>query len=117
MVELAHITDSTFEDFLKQQQPVLVEFWASWCPPCKMMEPMLRELAGACEGRVRIATMNVDQNKRTASHYAVNGVPTFILFAGTSELTRLVGAQTRRQLEQLLATAGGGRSGDAFGKE
>ena len=70
------LTDKNFEEeVLKSDIPVLVEFWASWCPPCKMMEPILRKLEIKYKGRVKIGTLNVDLNPRTAAKYNITGVP------------------------------------------
>jgi len=82
--------------------PVLVDFWASWCPPCKMAEPILRELSEELDGTVKVAKINVDRNPATAGRYGIKGVPTFILFEGGREMCRRVGAQSRQQLLDML---------------
>lgn len=98
-------TDKNFEEeVLRSEIPVLVDFWASWCPPCKMVEPVLAELAEEYDGVVKIGKLNVDQNPRTAAKYKIMGLPTFIVFNNGQEVQRRVGAQSKGQLEELLAT-------------
>lgn len=103
MSHLLRLTDADFElQVLGADRPVLVEFWASWCPPCKMMEPTLSELAIEYEGKLMVCKMNTDQNPRTTMHYTVQGVPTFILFEEGKPRGRRIGAQSRGQLLSLL---------------
>lgn len=100
MIKLA---DSNFkEEVLDSELPVLVDFWASWCPPCKMMEPMIDKLAAECEGKAKLLKINVDQNKLSASEYSIGGVPTFVLFKDGKEVERVVGAQTESTLKKML---------------
>lgn len=104
MSQLPRLTDATFEQEVGGSAlPILVEFWASWCPPCKMMEPLMDELAEEYRGRVSMAALHVDQNQRAAAIYEIFGVPTFVLFRAGEEVARLIGAQSRSQLEGLLA--------------
>lgn len=103
MSGLLRLTDARFEyQVLQCDRPVLVEFWASWCPPCKMMEPTLAELVAEYEGRLMICKMNTDQNPRTTMHYTVQGVPTFIAFEAGEPKGRRVGAQSKGQLVAML---------------
>jgi thioredoxin 1 len=103
MSEILRLTDANFEhQVLKCGLPVLVEFWASWCPPCKMMEPTLTELAREYDGQIKICKMNTDQNPRTTMRYTVQGVPTFVMFEAGKPKGRRVGAQSRTQLVSLL---------------
>lgn len=96
-------TDVDFEtEVLSSALPVLVEFWGSWCPACKMTETVVDELARELEGRVRVGKLNVDQNPRQRSLCAITGVPTFILFVDGEMKHRLVGAQSKRQLLALI---------------
>ena len=103
MAKLLVLTDKNFShEVLESEIPVLVDFWASWCPPCKMVEPMLRELARELYGNIKIAKINVDQNPYCASDYVIAGVPTFILFYRGTEVMRCVGAQSKKQLLKLI---------------
>ncbi len=97
------LTDKNFEEeVLKSEIPVLVDFWASWCPPCKMVEPTLSELAQNLQGKIKVGKINVDQNPYMATAYTIAGVPTFILFSDGKELTRRVGAQSKQQLINMI---------------
>jgi len=100
------LTDANFEtEALDADVPVLVEFWGSWCPPCKMMEPLLAELAVEYDGRIKVGKINADQNPRTVARYTVQGMPTFIVFDAGEVKGRRVGAQSRGQLQALLEEA------------
>jgi thioredoxin 1 len=97
------VTDDTFEpQVLKSETPVLVDYWADWCSPCKAIAPILDEVAKEYEGRLKIAKINVDENKVTAAKYLVRGIPTLMLFKnGNLEATR-VGALSKSQLTAFL---------------
>ncbi len=101
------ITDQSFDsDVLKASTPVLVDFWAEWCGPCKMIAPVLEEIASENGGKLQIAKLNVDDNPNTAMRYNVMSIPTLLVFkAGESaqEARRLVGAKGKAQLLQELA--------------
>lgn len=97
------LTDSNFEqEVLKSDVPVLVDFWASWCPPCKQTEPLVNKLAKEYEGKVKIGKLNVDQNPNTAAKYNIKGVPTFITFKKGEMIDRKVAAQPESQLRKML---------------
>lgn len=99
-------SDADFtQHVLESDMPVLVDFWASWCPPCKMAEPMLDKLAREYEGKVKIIKLNVDQNPNVAARYEVKGVPTFILFKASEIVDRKVAAQTENQIRKMLESA------------
>ena len=99
-----HITDDSFDaDVLGANVPVLVDFWAEWCGPCKMMDGPLDELAGANAGKLQVLKLNVDENQSTAMQYGVMSIPTMIVFQGGQERKRLVGARSRSQLEAEVA--------------
>jgi len=95
--------DSSFAELINSETPVLVDFWAEWCGPCKMMEGPLGELATENEGKLTIAKLNVDENPNTAMTYEVMSIPTMILFKAGAEQKRLVGARSKGQLEAELA--------------
>ncbi len=97
------VSDQTFqEEVLKSKAPVLVDFWASWCGPCKMVAPVLDELAGTYEGQVKVAKVNVDDNPDTASRYGVMSIPTLILFKNGEPQETLVGFQNKESLEEVI---------------
>jgi thioredoxin 1 len=96
-------TDSDFSEVISSDTPVLVDFWAEWCGPCKMMERPLGELADRHAGKLTIAKLNVDENPQTAMNYEVMSIPTMILFQSGQERKRFIGARSKGQLEQELA--------------
>jgi thioredoxin 1 len=96
-------TDKDFDNVVIQSEaPVLVDFWASWCTPCKMSEPMINELAHSYDGKIKIAKLNVDQNPKTAARYKIMGIPTYILFNSGEEIERKTGAQSKEQLMRII---------------
>ena len=97
-------TDGNFSaDVLQAQQPVLVDFWAEWCGPCKRLSPTVDQLASDFDGRAVIGKLNVDDNPRTPGQYAVRGIPTLLIFKGGQVVESVVGAQvTREQLSSLI---------------
>ena len=101
-----HVTDASFQkDVLESTTPVLVDFWAPWCGPCKMIAPALEELAGELAGKVAIAKVNVDDHQQHAAKYRVQGIPTMILFKNGREIDRLVGAAPKAQLARWIEGA------------
>jgi thioredoxin 1 len=96
-------TDATFEGLVGESTPTLVDFWAEWCGPCKMMEGPLDDLAGEQAGKLNVVKLNVDENQTTAMQYGVMSIPTMIVFQEGVEKKRLVGARSRAQLESDLA--------------
>ena len=95
--------DRGISGLISGDTPVLVDFWAEWCGPCKMMERPLKELAGEKQGSLTVAKLNVDDNPQTAMTYEVMSIPTMILFQGGEERKRFVGARSKSQLETELA--------------
>ena len=103
MGQVLRFTDTDFEDqVLGSDVPVLVDFWASWCPACKMAETMVEQLAKECDGRVRIGKLHVDRNPKTASQYRIQGVPTFGLFCSGEMVQQRTGSQSRDQLRRMI---------------
>src|SRR5499433_3002323 len=100
------VSDATFEsEVLKASGPVVVDFWAEWCGPCKMIAPALDELAGAMDGKVKIVKLNVDENPQTAAKYGIMSIPTLMLFKDGQLSSRQVGAQPKQKLEQWITSA------------
>jgi thioredoxin 1 len=100
------VTDETFEtDVLKASGPVLVDFWAEWCGPCKMIAPALEEIGAEYAGRVTVAKVNIDDNPQTPNNYGVRGIPTLILFKDGKPLATKVGAAPKSQLKEWVASS------------
>lgn len=100
---IKHITDASFEsDVLKSDKPVLVDFWAEWCGPCKMIAPILEEVAKEYEGKVIIAKIDVDANQETPAKFGVRGIPTLILFKNGVAAAQKVGALAKGQLTTFI---------------
>jgi thioredoxin 1 len=98
------VTDATFEqDVLQAGTPVVLDFWAPWCGPCLMVEPILEELEAGAKGRVEFAKLNVDENPLTTARYNVLSIPTAILFDGGEAKATLIGARPRSHYERALA--------------
>ena len=100
---IPELTDATFDEEVKASDvPVLVDFWAEWCGPCKMVAPVLEEIAGENAGKIRIAKLNIDENLDTARRFDVMSIPTMILFKDGDAQLRIVGAKGKGQLLQEL---------------
>ena len=100
---IKHITDTSFEaDVLQADKPVLVDYWAEWCGPCKMIAPILDEVATAYEGKLQIAKMNVDENREIPAKFGIRGIPTLLLFKGGTVEAQKVGALSKSQLTAFI---------------
>jgi thioredoxin 1 len=100
------LTDDSFEsEVLQSSTPVLVDFWASWCAPCKAISPVVDGLADEFEGKVKVGKLNVDENPATPGQYGVRGIPTLILFKDGKVVDQVVGAVPKNQLEGLIKKA------------
>ena len=100
---ITHVTDATFsEDLLKSETPVLVDFWAEWCGPCKMIAPVLEEVAVSHAGKIKIAKVDVDDNREVAAKYGIRGIPTLLLFKNGELAAQKVGALSKAQLTAFV---------------
>jgi thioredoxin 1 len=100
---IVHVTDDSFEDeVLKSPEPVLVDYWADWCSPCKLIAPVLDDIAKEYAGRIKVAKLNIDENGSTATRYGIRGIPTLMLFRdGEVEATK-IGAVSKSQLTAFI---------------
>ncbi len=100
---IKHVSDATFDaDVLKSDKPVLVDYWAEWCGPCKMIAPILDEVSKDYDGRVQIAKMNVDENRDIPAKMGIRGIPTLMIFKGGQLTATKVGALSKAQLTAFL---------------
>lgn len=103
MVEPFNVTDATFEaEVLQGAEPTLVDFWAEWCAPCKTIGPAVEAIAEECDGKLRVAKMDVDANPETPRSLGIMGIPTLILFKNGAEVTRIIGYRPKEALAEAL---------------
>lgn len=101
--KIKHTSDNSFEqDVIKSDKPVLVDFWAEWCGPCKMVEPILEEVAKDYDEKIQIVKINVDNNQETSAKFSVRGIPALILFKNGVVIAQKVGALSKSQLTDFL---------------
>jgi thioredoxin 1 len=103
MAEILDVTDATFErEILKSETPVLIDFWAEWCAPCRQIAPIVKELAVSYDGKVKIVKMNIDENPGTPGRYGVRAIPTVLAFKNGAVVGQLTGAVPRSKFEDLV---------------
>ncbi len=97
------INDASFKSEVTDSSiPVLVDFWAPWCGPCKMIAPVLEEIANEYNGKVKVVKINIDENQTTPSNYGVRSIPTLILFKNGQEVEKIIGAQSKENLKKMV---------------
>jgi thioredoxin 1 len=102
MASTVEITDSNFEEILKSDQPVLVDFWAEWCGPCKMIGPLVEELAGDYDGKAVIGKVNVDENPNMSAKFGIRSIPTLLVFKGGEIVDKQIGAVPKQVLADKI---------------
>jgi thioredoxin 1 len=103
--QIVYTSDANFEnDVLKSSLPVLVDYWAEWCGPCKMIAPILDEIAGDYQGKLKIAKVNVDENQQVTQKYGIRSIPTLMLFKDGNVQAQKVGAMSKSQLAAFIET-------------
>jgi len=103
--KIVYLTDDSFQqEVLESNDPVLVDYWAEWCGPCKMIAPILNEIADEYDGKIKIAKLNIDENPQTPPKYGIRGIPTLMLFKGGNVEATKVGAVSKSQLTAFIDT-------------
>jgi thioredoxin 1 len=103
MANLTDVTDADFDsEVLQSELPVIVDFWAEWCAPCRAIAPIVKELAGEYEGKVRIVKMNIDENPAAPGRYGIRSIPTLLAFQGGQVVEQVQGARPKSALEEMV---------------
>lgn len=103
MSELLHVTDETFDtEIMNAAVPAVVDFWAEWCGPCRMVGPVVEELAAQYKGKIKVAKMDVDKNRNTPARFGIRNIPTLIFFKGGKVAQTVIGAQPKNAIENEL---------------
>ena len=106
MSGIANVTDSSFEaEVMNSSEPVVVDFWAEWCGPCRTIAPALDEIASDLQGKVKIARLNVDENPEVTGKYRIHSIPTLMMFKNGKSVASKVGAETKSELSHWIAAA------------
>jgi thioredoxin len=103
MAEILDVTDATFEqEILKSKTPVLIDFWAEWCAPCRAIAPIVKELAASYDGKLKVVKMNIDENQGTPGRYGVRAIPTVLAFKDGAVVGQITGARPKSAFEEII---------------
>jgi thioredoxin 1 len=103
MADIMEVSDDSFDsEIINSELPAMVDFWAEWCGPCKMVSPVVEELAGEYKGKIKVAKMDVDHNRQTPARFGIRNIPTLILFKGGEVVNTIIGAQPKSSIENEL---------------